>query len=174
MWYLLRVNLAPESGRVFTVNWFQIIFTIFFIILVLALALNFYFTYNKMKNLENRLTDLNKQLAIYNPQKLEYFKINKEIKELQKLSENKEENSINFAPVIKEMGFVVPDNVTFQMLNYNGENILITGKARTTSGVTGLMNNIYHSPFFTDLNLRNISQREEVQFQLEIYLSGRD
>ncbi len=170
----MRVNLAPDSRMIFADNWFQIFFTIFYTILVISLAANYYCSFIEIKNLESKLSDINNQLAIYTPQKQEYFEINKKIEGIKQLSEEKQESNIVFSPIIKELGFIVPDKLAFQLLNYNGDIMVITGRAINSSGVISLISNLKKSLFFKEVNLRNIDQREEVQFQLEVHLAGRD
>jgi len=170
----VRVNLVPGSESVFTVNWFQIIIVISFIIILLSLGINFYLTHLEVKSPENSIIEINNQLMIFRPQKNQYLRTENKIKEIELFLKKRAEQQKYFAQILEEMGFVVPERVTFVTLSYSGNTILISGKAAHTSGLTSLMNNLNRSPLVESINLHSLSQQDNVNFQLEINLKGRE
>ncbi|PTX17000.1 MULTISPECIES: hypothetical protein [Halanaerobium] len=168
----MRVNLLEKDDGV-KIEWMEIVVVLLIFLIIAVPALNYYFNYLKVQNLEKRRNDWETRLEVLRPEEEYYFQLEDEIANF-KLPEKVELEKYTTAPFFIEFAKIIGDNITFNRLDYSRGQIQINGNAETIRSLLDFSSRIFNSDIFSIISLERFRKNDSLEFNLIVELDNKD
>lgn len=170
----MRVNLISKEKKGYYFNWYNYLFPLFIILVFLIFAFNFYFTVNKLDELQKEISLIDNKLKVFLPKQREYLELKEKLENIKLLDRRESTNNKNWSIVIEELGFVTPESVMLTNLQINDFNINIKGKAKENIYLIQFVKNLKESPYFINVKLDNMVRYDDINFTVKARLTGSE
>lgn len=165
----MRANLLNEPNKKYTVRWKLIVSLILIIILITLMLFSYYQSRSRLVSLRNEVKNLDSQLSDILSRKEEYLKLQSKI---EKIKDNGSYRSYyNWDKVIREQGYLVSENVMIDSLEIKSNKLFVDGIALNNEYFLEYLENTYESPYFKDVKINYIDQKDNLHFNLEVNIA---
>ncbi|MFW5998207.1 MAG: PilN domain-containing protein [Halanaerobiaceae bacterium] len=162
----MRINFKDNSENT-SINWEKWI--IVFCIIFLTISFIYHYLYNRTKYLtiKNEERIIEEELQYLQNKKQNYDKLKKEIKEIKKI-EFADNIKFNWSILLKELGYIVSQQINLVKFIIKEDSIEIEGKTFLNKSLIELNNNLNQSPFFKDCQIttESLNKFDEINFQI--------
>lgn len=163
----MRVNLLEEKKQSSSINWGETILVISLFIFIAILGVNYYFLHAGHKTLKAEVNKLDRQLNKLSVSLSEYHRLEKRVKELERLEEKMAALRYIWNDIIREQGYLIPRRTMLETMDIDGDTLQLFGRAESNLRVLELINNIKLSPFFEGVKLLNLRENSDVEFRIQ-------
>ena len=169
----MRVNLISRNGKNLSLNWKRIAITVLLFVLVFLMGLNYYISFLDLSALEIAIAGVENQLSLLNIKKKDLLEIEQKIKQLEAAKPNPEKKFEYFwTDVIREQGFIVVEDVTYNYIRIADGMINIEGVCRDYQTFLAIIKNFNSSPLFEQATTTELRQGTELAFKIEAKITA--
>jgi len=169
----MRVNLLDEDKIKRQIRWDQIFIVVLVIVLLALPAGNYVLNYLEIQRLEREKGIVEDQLEVLEPQRERYFELESQIAQFE-LPEEIEVTRYMLADPMRELGLIMPGEVTLEQMDYSDGEVAIAGYAGSIENILALVQNIFDSEFYDIISLQHFQRADVIGFDLEVSLDTRE
>ena len=156
----MKVNLIEKENP--DICWIPIICLLIAAIILTGIL---YYKFTILKNYRIKLKSLQQKLDYYLPYRNQYISLKDKIKKF-----NDRYSKIKWEKAIYELGYVITPGVQLNELQLERDKLFVKGRANSRSHLSGFINNIEKSPYYSNLNLKETLNESRIIFKIEAKL----